>query len=128
MTNVMATIQVAYFKGRMEGHPLWVHESLDDGASISIDLYHFGGDGEPVCGGLKTCTITHEDGTTTSDEVFCMHYDPDDEHPLTFIVDGGPLENGDMNTYAATPEQLPEKVLSAISLWLNNELKKGQQL
>ena len=80
LTDLMATVQMAYFKGRMEGHPLWVHEHSADGASISIDLYNFGGDGKPVCDGLKPCTITYDDNTQESGWLFCMAYDPDDLH------------------------------------------------
>ena len=120
LTDLMATVQMAYFKGRMEGHPLWVHEHSADGASISIDLYNFGGDGKPVCDGLKPCTITYDDNTQDSGWLFCMAYDPDDDvTPLIFLF----TPDGDEGDMAIDPEDVPEEALKNIIAWLQQAMK-----
>ena len=120
LTDLMSTIQMAYFKGRMEGHPLWVHEHSADGASISIDLYNFGGDGKPVCDGLKPCTITYDDNTQDSGWLFCMYYDPDDDvTPLVFLF----TPDGDEGDMAIDPEDVPEGVLKNVIAWLEKAMK-----
>jgi len=126
LTDLMATVQMAYFKGRMLGHPLWVHERDDDSAAISIDLYRFGGDGEPVCEGVAPCTVTFPDGTELEDgELFSMCYDPDNEdHHLTFLLDNGEDEDGDLDAFDVSPDQLGEETLSSIAAWLEAELRK----
>ncbi len=119
LTELMATVQMAYFKGRMEGHPLWVHERNDGSAAISIDLYHFGGDGKPVCDGLNPCTVTFDDGTKETGNVFCMCYDPDSETPLVFLFESGrDVPDIDLET-----DCLPAKVLRRIIVWLEEEMR-----
>ncbi len=117
LTDLMATIQAAYFKGRMEGHTLWVHERMDDSAAISIDLYHFGGDGKPVCDGLKPCTVTFDDGSQDTGWLYCMCYDSDDVTPLTFIFESDAV--GDI-TFDA--EDIQEDVLRNIAAWLEKAM------
>ena len=118
LTELMATVQMAYFKGRMEGHPLWVHERNDDSAAISIDLYNFGGDGKPVCDGLNPCTITCEDGTQKKGWLFCMCYNPDETAPLIFLL----TPEEDEDDMAVSPDALPEAVLQNITAWLKSEM------
>ena len=120
LTDLMATVQMAYFKGRMVGHPLWVHERDGHSAAISIDLYHFCGDGEPVCEGLVPCDITDDDGDTVALNVFCVCYDPDDEkRPLVFLT-----EDDDADYSDAAPEQLPEETLRNVAAWLEAKMQK----
>ena len=119
LTDLMATIQCAYYKGRMEGHRHCVHERTDDSAAISIDLYHFCGDGLPVCDGLKPCTITYDDGTTDTGWVFCMCYDPDDVQQLAFLFSPED-DRPDMET---EPESIPEQALQNIVQWLEGQFK-----
>lgn len=120
LTDLMATVQMAYFKGRMEGHSLWVHERRDDSNAISIDLYNFGGDGKPVCDGLNPCTITYDDNTQESGWLFCMGYDPDDDvTPLEFLFDTED-DSGDM---VICPEDVPEEALKNIIAWLQQAMK-----
>ena len=118
LTNLMASVQNAYFKGRMENHPLPVHERDDENA-ISIDLYNFGGDGEPVCDGLRPCTLTYDDGSHEDGWLFCMCYNPDDVTPLFFLFD--PDGRGDMEI---DPEDVPEKALKDIFSWLDSEVRR----
>ncbi len=122
LTDLMATIQNYYFKSRMEGHPLWVHERFDNSAAISIDLYHFEGDGKPVCDGLNPCTITCDDGSQMKGNLYCMSYDPDDVTPLTFVFDEETL--GDMDV---DPEDVPEDVLKGITEWLEQAMQPTSQ-
>ncbi len=126
LTDLMGVIQDAYYKGRMEGHPLWVHERMDDSAAISIDLYNFGGDGKPVCEGLNPCIITFDDGSTWKGNVYCMTYDPGEEpSALGFLSsfdewgDGGDLE--------IQPESLPEDALRNIAEWLEQAMQPKTQ-
>ena len=120
LTDLMATVQMAHFKGRMEEHPLWVHELNAAGAAISIDLYNFEGDGKPVCDGLKPCTITYDDNTQDSGWLFCMAYDPDDDvTPLVFLF----TPDGDEGDMEIDPEDVPEEVLKNVIAWLEQALK-----
>ena len=128
LTDLMATVQMAYFKGRMVGRSPWVHERDDVSAAISIDLYHFCGDGEPVCDGLKPCTVTLADGMVKETEICCVCYDPDNEKcPLTFLADDGEDEDGDRDLYDVLPEQLPEQVIANVAEWLEAELRKDPE-
>lgn len=131
LTDLMATIQAAYFKrglfAPLEGcagsgicGDLWVHEGGDpDKASISIDLYHFGGDGLPVCDGLKPCAITYDDGSHDIGHLFCMHYDPDDVTPLLFLLSHD--EYGDGGDIDVEPDSVPLPVLQNITKWLESQ-------
>lgn len=118
LTDLMATVQMAYFKGRMEGCTLIVHE--ENNATISIDLYNFEGDGKPVCDGLKPCTITYDDNTQDSGWLFCMAYDPDDDvTPLAFLF----TPDGDEGDMEIDPEDVPEEVLKNVIAWLEKAMK-----
>ena len=135
LTDLMATVQMAYFKGRLgvrngdntggDGAvcgELWVHESpCVSSAAISIDLYDFGGDGLPVCDGLEPCTITCDDGSAMTGVVFCMCYNPDDElTPLVFEFEGADDGTPDMDV---APEQMPEPALKNVTAWLEGVLQ-----
>ena len=136
LTDVMGVICNAYFKGKLgvrngddtggDGAccgELWVHETYLDGHSsaISIDLYHFEGDGKPVCDGLKPCTITFDDGSTDTGELFCMCYDPDDDvTPL--VLEFSPDDEGD--DYDIDPEDVPEDALTNITAWLEGVFQR----
>ncbi len=132
LTDLMGVIQNAYYKrglfmpleydsnSRVRGD-LRVHEGSEGG--ISIDLYHFEGDGKPVCDGLKPCTITYDDGSHDTGHLFCMHYDPDDVTPLVFLFSHD--EYGDGGDIDLDPESIPTPVLENIIRWIesvfNNE-------
>ena len=117
LTDLLSTISGYYFKGRLTGCRPWVHERDEEGDGISIDLYNFGGDGEPVCDGLKPSTITYDDGSQDSGHLFCMCYDPDDVTPLVFLFSPED-ESGDMEI---DPEDVSEDVLQNILTWLEAE-------
>lgn len=117
LTDLLSTIQGYYFKGRLEGCRPWVHESDEEGAAISIDLYNFGGDGKPVCDGLDPYTVTYDDGSQDIGWLFCMCYDPDDVTPLVFLFSPGD-ESDDIEI---DPEDLSEEVLQNILTWLEAE-------
>ena len=121
LTGLMATIQAAHFKGRLHDRELRVHESGDaDSTAISIDLYHFEGDGKDVCDGLHDLTITFDDGSQDTGWLFCMHYDPDGPTtPLTFLF----MPDGDEEDYDIDPELVPLDVLQNITRWLEQEAK-----
>ena len=123
LTALMSNIQAAYYKGAMEGHRLWVHETGGDDAAICIDLYNFGGDGKPVCEGLNPCTITYDDETKDTVEVFCMHYDPDGVTPLTFVADHYDEDEGDIDTFDIGPESMPEQALANVLAWLEKKMQ-----
>lgn len=118
LTDLMATLQMAHFKGRIKECPLRIHESSDpDRISISIDLYNFEGDGKDVCEGLHDCTVTFDDGTTDTGWLFCMCYDPDDVTPLTFMF---LPENRD--DFEIDPDSVPLPVLQNITAWLEKTM------
>lgn len=117
LTDLLSTISGYYFKGRLTGCRPWVHERDEEGDGISIDLYNFGGDGEPVCDGLKPSTITYDDGSQDSGHLFCMCYDPDEVTPLVFLFSPED-ESGDMEI---DPEDVSEGVLQNILTWLEAE-------
>lgn len=128
LTDLMGIIANAYFKkglfmpleydsnSKVLGG-LRVHESCDCG--ISIDLYHFEGDGKPVCDGLKPCTITYDDGSHDIGQLFCMCYDPDDVTPLVFLFSHD--DYGDGCDIEIDPEDVPEDVLENIVRWIESE-------
>ena len=115
LTELMATVQMAHFKGRETG--VRVHENpAPDSLAISIDLYHFEGDGKPVCDGLNPCTITCDDGSTMTGNIFCMVYDPrlDAVTPLVFLFELPDIE--------VDPEKMPEESLKNVLKWLEQEM------
>ena len=129
LTDLMGVIANAYYKkgmftpleydsnSKVRGD-LRVHENSESG--ISIDLYHFEGDGLPVCEGLKPCTITCDDGKTTwTGNVFCMCYNPDDDiQPLVFMFE--PYDNvPDIDIDA---DDMPEEVLKNVVAWLEQAM------
>lgn len=119
LTDLLSVIQYAYFKGRMVGHQLWVHERTDDSAAISIDLYNFGDDGQPVCDGLKPCTVRYDDGSSDTGWLYCMCYDPDDITPVVFKFESD-SNHLDIDVDC---ECLSEEVLNNIANWLENKMQ-----
>jgi hypothetical protein len=141
LTDLMGVISNAYWKGRLgvrngddtggDGAccgELWVHETYLDGhsAAISIDLYHFGGDGKDVCDGLHDCTVTFDDGTTAKGRLFCMAYNPDDEvTPLVFEFTLGDDDDTDRPCdIDVDPEGMPEEVLRNVTAWLEGVFQR----
>ena len=130
LTDLMQTIQMAYYKGRMtqpedgcgfgqEGD-LWIHESRRDSSAISIDLYNFMGDGKDVCEGLHGCEIAYDDGSIDKGWLFCMCYDPDEEMtPLTFLF----LSDDQPDDIELEPDSIPTAVLQNIIAWLEREMQ-----
>ena len=132
LTDVMGVVSNAYFKGKLgvrngddtggDGAccgELWVHEGED--GHISIDLYHFEGDGKPVCDGLKPCTVTFDDGTTDTGWLFCMCYNPDEPvTPLVFVF--SPDDEG--CDYDIDPDDVPEDALTNITAWLEGVFQR----
>lgn len=118
LTDVMGVICNAHWKGREIG--VRVHESPQvSSAAISIDLYHFGGDGLPVCDGLNPCTITCDDGSTMMGNVFCMCYNPDDEvTPLVFLF----TPDDNIPDIEVDPNDMLELSLKNVVAWLEKEI------
>lgn len=123
LTDLMGVVAMAYFKGRALG--VQVHESpLVSSAAICIDLYHFEGDGKPVCEGLNPCVITCDDGFTMTGNVFCMCYDPEDEvTPLVFEFEG---DEDYQRVMEIDPEDMPEQSLKSIVAWLEKAMKPAE--
>lgn len=117
LTDLLSTISGYYFKGRLTGCRPWVHERDEEGDGISIDLYNFGGDGEPVCDGLKPCTITYDDNSQDSGHLFCMCYDPDDVTPLIFLLS----PEDEIDAIEIDPEDVSEETLQNVLTWLEEE-------
>lgn len=116
LTELMSTIQMAYYKGCETGS-LYVHESGE--AGISIDLYNFGGDGKPVCDGL-TFHAADADARQEPITPFCICYDPDNEqHPIILLCVFG----DDMDDFELTPENVSANVLQNITRWLEKSMQ-----
>ena len=125
LTDLMATIQAAHFKGRLRDCPLRVHEA-SIGAGISIDLYHFEGDGKDVCDGLHGVTPDHSAHGVDEKEtgwVFNIGYDPDDEQPLYFLF----MPDGKEEDYSILPDTLPLALLQNVTAWLEKQMKPAAQ-
>ena len=131
LTDLMGVISNAYYKrgmfmplendssSRVRGD-LRVHEGSEGG--ISIDLYHFEGDGLPVCDGLNPCTITYDDGSTDIGHLFCMHYDGNDEvTPLVFLFSSDSVGDIDID-----PEDVPAPVLENIIRWIESVFNENE--
>lgn len=118
LAELMATVQMAHFKGREVG--VRVHEVMDEGsAAISVDLYDFGGTGDDLIDGLHGVTPYHgEDTESETGWVFNIGYDPDDEEPLYFLF----LPDGADDAYTILPTTLPEEVLKNITAWLEKAM------
>ena len=122
LTDLMATICGYYYKGRLHDAGISIHEG-STGGTISIDLYNFEGDGNPVCEGLKPCTVTYDDGSTDTGHFFCMCYDPDDDiTPLVFLFSHD--EYGDGGDIELDPDDVPLQVLHNITAWLEQQWRK----
>lgn len=121
LTDLMATIANAHYKGRMMDCSLRVHDSGE--AGISIDLYNFSGDGKPVCEGL-TFNI---DGKNEMQRAFCLVYNPDyeEEHLWIMCFNDKPCNYDD--DYELLPEDLPEAVLKNIVTWLEQAMQPVEQ-
>ena len=133
LTDLMGTLQAAYFKGHLgerntddcggdgciTGTGLWIHECYGNTAAISIDLYDFGGTGQPVCDGLRPCTLTYDDGSQDNGWLFCMHYDPEDVTPLQFILSHEEGDDG-IGDIDVSPETLHLSTIQAITKWLES--------
>ena len=119
LTDLMATIQAAYYKGRMMDCPLRVHDSGE--AGISIDLYNC--DGKPVCEGLTFYT----EGRKELQRAFCLVYNPDYEEDYLWIMcfNDKPCDYDD--DYELLPEDLPEAVLTNIAAWLEQAMQPMPQ-
>lgn len=115
LRDIMETICAYHYKGYHLG--VRVHES--GAVGISIDLYNFEGDGEPVCDGL---TFKYE-GMENLQRAFCVIYDPDwEDAPLRVLCFD---DKGDGDDYDELPENLPDTVLNAIIQWLETEMVSG---
>ena len=115
LTDLMSTIQMAYYKGCETGS-LCVHESGE--AGISIDLYNFGGNGKPVCCGLTF----HKEGRDELQRAFCLCYNPDWKDSLRVLCfNDAPCDWDD--DYDLSPEELPMSVLTTITRWLEMSMQ-----
>ncbi len=121
ITDLLCVIQYAYFKGRMVGHQLEVHERSDNSAAISISLCNFNGDWQPVCEGLNPCVVRHDDGTASAGELFSMCFDPDDATPLTFLL--GDSYDADIPEVSVEADGLSEDLLKNIAEWLERKMQ-----
>lgn len=132
LTGLMDVIWNAYFKSglfdpleyddnsKMTGD-LRVHEGSRGG--ISIDLYHFEGDGKPVCDGLAFCAA---DADARQDPImpFCICYNPDDgQRSLVLLC----TFEDDTADFELTPENIPAKVLCNIAAWIERAMQPMAQ-
>lgn len=127
LTDLMGTIQMAYYKGKLgneiEGYvgDLRVHETGE--AGVSIDLYHFEGDGLPVCEGLDFDAVCPADMQLIHQQAYCISYDPDwEEHPVLIQCDD---QTGSDDSFELTLDNVPEDTLKHITAWIESQMPKG---
>lgn len=118
LTKMMATIQMAYFKGHLARTSLMVHECSDRSAAISIDLYNLCGGGKPLCDGLMSCAIIYDDSSTDKGDLLSMCYAPEDVTPLVFLFS----PSDDAANIEIDPEDVPEETLRNIEAWLEKHM------
>ena len=120
---LMTTIQMAYFKGRINADVLWVHEEHNS-AGIAIDLYNFGGDGKPVCDGLHFLSI--DNGQPRMARPFCISFNPDnEEEPLTFLCEW--VDDKEADKFDLHASLVAEGVQQRIIDWLNQKVESMTQ-
>ena len=126
LTELVTKVQEAYFSGKFRRYSPRVHRSFAGSKRISIDLYHFEGDGLPVCDGLNPCTLELECGVTVvGDEIFCMVFDPEwEDSKLKFIVS----PNEEACDYDVDPEVLTQETLENITVWLKGQMNLGGEI
>lgn len=124
LTDLMAFIQMAYYKGKLgneiEGRVggLRIHETGE--AGVSIDLYHFEGDGLPVCDGLDFDAVCPADMQLIHQQAFCISYDPDwEEHPVLVQCSD---TTGTDDSFDLTLDNVPEDVQQRITAWIESQL------
>lgn len=123
LTDLMATIANAHYKGRETGR-LCIDEA--EMAGITIDLYDFDGDGHDFVEGLNGVMPDHSAHGVEEKEsgrVYCVGYDPDDEEPLFFQF--APDDGSD--DYAILPDTLPADLLERIAAWLERAMQPISQ-
>jgi len=118
LTDIIQTICAYYYNGRELG--VRVHETGE--AGISIDLYNFDGDGQPVCDGL----IFNFEGSDTPMQAYCVVYNPDWEASQVRILLQEAYPSDDDYDYDTDPEELPDTVLNAIIQWLEKTMQPKQ--
>lgn len=131
LTDIMVGIHTEYYEKVKQPDEiwgdvgkLWVHEGDNEHKSVNIDLYHFEGDGKPVCDGLKwqgTCPRCGKEHTLRA---FCVCYSPTWEQPLCVMCYD---DDGECDDWKPNLTDLPEHVLTSIADWLEDELKTEEQ-
>lgn len=105
---------------------LWVHEGFLEQHSVSIDLYHFEGDGLPVCDGLDFDGRHPDTGEQLRQHPFCICYCPEWEHPLCLLCyEAG--KAGDSDDWEMVPDDVPDDVLTHIADWIETEMNKPKE-
>lgn len=128
LTDLMAGIHKKYYEEvkQPEGiwgyiGNLWIHEGEIERPSVNIDLYHFEGDGLPVCDGLDFEGCHPETGELVKQRAFCICYCPGWEHPLYLLCYEA---DGDSDDWEMNPNDVPDDVLTHIADWIENEMNK----
>lgn len=128
LTDLMAGIHKKYYEevkqpdgiwGDIGG--LWIHDGNQGKPSVSIDLYHFEGDGLPVCDGLDFEGRHPETGEQIKQRAFCICYCPEWEHPLCLLCYEADADSDD---WEMNPDDVPDDVLTHIADWIENEMNK----
>lgn len=127
LTDLMAGIHKKYYDQKQADAiwgdigNLWVHEGDPEKPSVSIDLYHFEGDGLPVCDGLTWQGRCPHCGTVTTLRAFCVCYCPEWQQPLAILCYE---DDGDCDDWEADLADMPESVLTSIADWIETEMNK----
>lgn len=122
LRDIMATIAAAYFKGRGGSvlDALRVHETGE--AGISIDLYNFEGDGQPVCEGLDFDALCPADMQMIHQRAHTISYEPDWEpHPVLLLCSD---TTGNDDSFDLTLDNVPQEVIENITNWITSKFPK----
>ena len=122
LRDIMATIAAAYYKGRGGSvlDALRVHET--DEAGISIDLYNFEGDGQPVCEGLDFDALCPADMQMIHQRAHTVSYEPDwEEHPVLLLCSD---TTGNDDSFDLTLDNVPQEVIETITNWITSKFPK----
>lgn len=125
LTDLMAGIHKKYYDKKDPDEiwdyigNLWVHEGDPKNPSVSIDLYHFEGDGLPVCDGLDFDGYHPKTRRLLTQRPFCICYCPTWEQPLCLLCYEA---TGDSDDWEMNPADMPVGVLTRIADWIETEM------
>lgn len=137
LTDLMQTIAAAYYKHGLFLPPeegagfgrsgrLVVHESMDNDAAVSIDLYDLFGDGLPKCTDLDFDDQTGQQGMPRRQHAYCITYCPEwEDHPVLLLCNEEGANEFD-DSFDLALEDVPLKTIQSITAWIESLLPTSE--